>query len=94
MIQKHILLIALSLGLITASCKSVKIDATTVKKHLYTLATDDMEGRKTGTPGIEKAAQYIEKEFKKIGLKHFKNLSSYRQNFKIKELDAFNIMVF
>ncbi len=100
--QKHILLIALSLGLFTTSCKNAKgegsktqeaqIDTTTVRTHLYTLASDDMEGRKTGTPGIEKAAQYIEGEFKKIGLKHFKNLSSYRQNFKIKELDAFNII--
>ena len=36
------------------------IDTTTVRKHLYTLASDEMEGRGTGTPGIEKAAQYIE----------------------------------
>jgi len=34
---------------------------------LYTLASDEMEGRETGTPGIEKAAQYIEGEFKRIG---------------------------
>lgn len=100
--QKHILLIALSLGLFTTSCKTSKkqdsktqqaqIDTTTVRTHLYTLAADDMEGRKTGTPGIEKAAQYIEGEFKKIGLKTFENLSSYRQNFKIKDLDAFNLI--
>ena len=33
------------------------IDSTTVRKHLYTLASDEMEGRKSGTPGIEKAAK-------------------------------------
>ena len=31
-----------------------------VKKHLYTLSSDEMEGRKAGTKGIEKAAQYID----------------------------------
>jgi len=39
-----------------------------VKKHLYTLSDDDMEGRRSGTKGIEKAAKYIESEFKRIGL--------------------------
>ena len=43
------------------------IDSITVKKHLYTLASDEMEGRKSGTRGIEKAAKYIENEFKRIG---------------------------
>ena len=57
------------------------IDSVTVKKHLYTLASDEMEGRKTGTPGIEKAAKYIENEFKKIGLTTFNGLETYRQTF-------------
>ncbi len=57
------------------------IDSTTVRKHLYTLAADDMEGRKSGTPGIEKAAKYIESEFQRIGLTTFENLDSYRQTF-------------
>lgn len=57
------------------------IDSLTVKKHLYTLASDEMEGRKTGTPGIEKAAKYIENEFKRIGLTTFNGLETYRQTF-------------
>ncbi|WP_288955391.1 M28 family peptidase [uncultured Polaribacter sp.] len=57
------------------------IDSLIVKKHLYTLASDNMEGRKAGTPGIEKAAKYIENEFKRIGLTTFENLDSYRQTF-------------
>lgn len=57
------------------------IDSTKVKKHLYTLASDDMQGRKSGTEGIEKAAKYIETEFKKIGLTTFDNLETYRQTF-------------
>jgi Zn-dependent M28 family amino/carboxypeptidase len=57
------------------------IDSATVKKHLYTLASDEMEGRGTGTPGIEKAAKYIENEFKRIGLTTFEGLETYRQTF-------------
>lgn len=74
------------------------IDTTTVRKHLYTLASDDMQGRATGTPGIEKAAQYIEGEFKRIGLKTYDSLTSYRQTFTFKnrrtqeEITAFNVI--
>ena len=62
----------------------VLIDSTQVRKHLYTLASDEMEGRRAGTAGIEKAAQYIEKEFKKIGLVPYDTLSNYRQTFTFK----------
>ncbi|NVK53252.1 MAG: M20/M25/M40 family metallo-hydrolase [Flavobacteriaceae bacterium] len=74
------------------------IDTTTVRKHLYTLASDEMEGRGTGTPGIEKAAQYIEREYKRIGLTTYANLKGYRQNFTFtnrrtkKEIKAFNVI--
>jgi len=42
---------------------------TQLKKHIVTLSSDDFEGRETGTPGEEKAHKYIEKQYKKIGLK-------------------------
>ena len=71
---------------------NIPIDSKTVKKHLYTLAADDMEGRKAGTPGIEKAAQYIEKEYKRIGLTTFENLSNYRQTFTHKDMEMSNII--
>jgi Zn-dependent M28 family amino/carboxypeptidase len=60
------------------------IDSNIVRKHLYTLASDEMEGRKPGTIGIEKAAVYIENEFKKNGLSPFGDLKSYRQTFTFK----------
>ena len=52
-----------------------------VKQHIYTLSNDSMQGRKAGTEGIEKAAKYIESEFKRIGLKSF-NSDSFRQEFR------------
>ena len=68
----------------TKEISTLFIDSTLVKKHLYTLASNEMEGRKAGTPGIEKAAQYIEKEFKTIGLVPYDTLSNYRQTFTFK----------
>ena len=63
---------------------NIVIDSNLVRKHLYTLAADNMEGRKSGTAGIEKAAVYIENEFKKIGLSTFSDLENYRQTFTFK----------
>ncbi|MGB4774067.1 MAG: M28 family peptidase [Daejeonella sp.] len=46
-----------------------KITAEGAKKHLSILASDEFEGRETGKPGAEKAANYLAAEFKKLGLK-------------------------
>ncbi len=66
------------------SKNEISIDTATVRTHLYTLASDEMQGRRTGTPGIEKAAQYIEGEFKRIGLSTYADLTDYRQTFKFR----------
>lgn len=78
--------------LFSIGVNSQKIKEKTVKKHLFTLAADDMNGRKPGTEGIEKAAQYIELEFKRIGLTTFNGEASFRQNFNAKGLDLFNLI--
>ncbi len=71
---------------------SIHIDSSLVRQHLYTLASDDMEGRKPGTEGIEKAAQYIEDQFKRLDLKPYANLSDYRQNFEYQGIKMFNVL--
>lgn len=50
-----------------------------LKKHLTIIASDEMEGRETGTEGQRKAAAYIEEQFKKIGLKAPQALEGYQQ---------------
>ena len=65
-----------------------------VKKHLYTLSSDEMEGRKAGTKGIEKAAQYIEKEFERIGLDYFDEMTSFRQTFEKNGITLYNLIGF
>ena len=39
------------------------ITANDLKKHLYIVASKEMEGRETATPGQRKAAAYIEESF-------------------------------
>ncbi|HMU44929.1 MAG TPA: M28 family peptidase [Chitinophagaceae bacterium] len=62
--------------------QAVKIASTIttddLKKHLYTIAGKEMEGRNTPSPGLEKAADYIESHFKSLGLLPGNN-GSYRQ---------------
>ena len=50
-----------------------------LKKHLTIIASDEMEGRETGTPGQHKAAAYIETQFKLLGLKAAPALKNYQQ---------------
>ena len=84
--------ITLILLISTSVINSQIISEELVKRHLYTLSSDLMEGRKAGTEGIEKAAQYIEEEFKRIGLKKFENLETYRQPFMERGLSLFNLI--
>ena len=58
------------------------ITAADLKKHLYIVASADMEGRDTPSPGLEKAGNYIEEYFKSIGLKPG-NGDSYRMPYPL-----------
>lgn len=48
---------------------------------IKTLSSDEMEGRGTFTPGIDRAATFIETQFENIGLKPLPGESGYRQSF-------------
>src|SRR6187397_1987700 len=58
------------------------ITAADLKKHLYIVASADNEGRDTPSPGLEKAANYIEQHFRSIGLKPG-NGDSYRLTYPL-----------
>jgi hypothetical protein len=49
------------------------------------LSDDDMQGRRTFTPGIDKASAFIESEFKKAGLVPFAGAKNFRQEFFMTE---------
>ena len=84
-IQRYLTLLCFSLILITCARQAEEaVPATeTVQeqalKDVEYLASDELQGRETGTPGNEMAQRYIENRFDSLGLKMFGN--SYRQLF-------------
>lgn len=69
-----------------------KANATTesnLRKHLSILASDSLEGRRTGTAGEEKAVQYIESYYKQLGIAPAAE-GQYRQPFVVDEGKAIN----
>jgi Zn-dependent M28 family amino/carboxypeptidase len=57
------------------------INAQSVGDVENSLASDAMRGRATFTPDIERAADYIEEQFRAAGLKTWNGSGSYRQTF-------------
>src|SRR5688500_13635296 len=66
------------------AAKPTKADAviniSEVERIEKVLAADDMQGRRAGTPGSDKAAAFIAEEFKKAGLQPVAG-TSYLQTF-------------
>lgn len=58
------------------------ITAADMQRHLYIIAGAEMEGRDTPSPGLEKAATYIENHFSSLGLVAGNN-GSYRQYYPL-----------
>ncbi len=64
-------IIALSMALLLLAVSNTfcqNISEKSLRKHVTFLASDKLQGRGTGTEAELKAAQYIAKQFKKIGL--------------------------
>jgi hypothetical protein len=64
---------------------SQSISVELLKKHIAVLSHDSLQGRGTGTAGESKAANYISKEFKLIGLKPMGENNSYLKSFQFKQ---------
>lgn len=56
-----------------------EINAADLKKNLYVIAADDMEGRDTGSKGQKKAGEYIVNYYKSLEISAPKALHSYYQ---------------
>lgn len=84
-IKNYSLILALLLTTTTlVQCqKTYEITEANVSRIIKTLSADDMRGRHTFSPDIEKAAAFIENEFSTIGLSPLDGLDSYRQTFNI-----------
>lgn len=93
--QKEINLKKQSVASQNPTVKSLKKPATIVaisdiQKAMNYLASDELEGRETGSKGIEKAAVFIENYFKQHGIKPY--FETYRDSFNIKKITGYNIV--
>lgn len=59
---------------------AAEINAADLKEHLYVLASDILEGRKTGEKGQKMASNYITAYYKNLGLKAPKGYDDYIQS--------------
>ncbi|WP_266204617.1 M20/M25/M40 family metallo-hydrolase [Pontibacter kalidii] len=77
--------LAFACGLFTAaSAQQVStITQNEVTRIVSTLSDDDMQGRASFTPGIEKAAKFIQAEFQRIGLQPLPGEDDHLQTFSV-----------
>ena len=78
---RNLLIILLTCISFTSFAQEIQIK--NLKKHIEYLASDKMKGRETGSKELDKAANYIEKYFKKFNLKPL-GTHQYRQAFQAK----------
>jgi len=81
--MKKIFLPVIAICVIFSSCTGNIdniINAKEVDRIERILASDDMEGRRTFTPGIDKAADFIASDFKSSKLEFFGDNDSYFQH--------------
>lgn len=62
--------------------RSEKITAEEILNHVKILSSDELEGRRAGTNGAERAANYVANEFGQVGLKPAGDDGSYFQDFE------------
>ena len=81
MLLLQVLLISSTFSFAQPADKS--INAAEAERIERILSSDQMAGRKTFSPEIDKAADFIANEFTKAGLKNLPGLNSYKQSFEV-----------
>ncbi|WP_461598138.1 M28 family metallopeptidase [Winogradskyella sp.] len=72
------------------SSEKITITAQDIKTSMEYLASDELQGRATGSKGIEMAAVFIEDYFKKNGIKPY--FETYRDSFMLGDIVGYNIV--
>jgi Zn-dependent M28 family amino/carboxypeptidase len=75
---------------VISNTKTDSINTSEVKAIVSFLASDDLKGRDTGSPGINKAANFIEDKFKAFGIQPY--FKAYRDEFQVGTLNAYNVV--
>jgi hypothetical protein len=77
---------------ITAENAKVEVSSADVSKTLKFLTSDDLQGRDTGSEGIETAAVYLENILKENGIKPY--FKTYRDTLSNFTKPAYNVVGF
>ena len=80
-------LVLVLITIFVSSCGSLE---KSIEKSMTYLASDELEGRATGSEGIEKAAVYIENFLKKNKIKPY--FETYRDTFKLDDIIGYNVV--
>jgi len=64
--------------------EAARVKTETIREVTTTLASDEMQGRGTATPGGDRAAKYLADRFAKLGLKPLGDAGTYFQAIKFK----------
>lgn len=87
--MKRVFLLLIVLAYTTCEAQQVNkyIKEKRITKIISALASDEMRGRSATSPqDIERAATFVEKQFKKAGLQPMEGLAGYRQEFPKKRV--------
>src|ERR1700735_3999616 len=82
MLRKTVIYLGLAGVLFAAASADSAFDAGRYINHIKFLASPEMRGRESGSPELEKAAQYIAAQFRSDGLKPVEG-KTYLQAFEI-----------
>jgi len=80
--KRHFIILAAALLASTTLAAQTSTQRARLERHVYTLASDSLQGRQAGSPDAEKARQYIEGEWRTMGLKPMWG-DSYRMPFRL-----------
>ena len=61
-------ILVILIAIVVFSCKETQVNSVSMKEDVAILANDSLNGRKTGSDGERKAANYIAKRFEDLGL--------------------------
>jgi hypothetical protein len=82
--MKRVLVLVFASALaINVESAARRIDPKAYLQHIKYLASDELEGRGDGAPGLEKAAEYIEKSLRNSGLEPAGDNRSFFQTFQL-----------
>jgi len=84
-LRTRLFVLPLLLGFLAsyAPAATENADAARYREHVKALADVRMEGRGAGTRGLDRARQYLEREFKRLGLEPKGEGGSFRQPFLV-----------